>query len=140
MIEVNQAKEFVERLGVGTWEIRSKTPELGYNRQEQNRNWYFAIGGYSTWAIGRAVVSAAGPGAALELDFEYRFYDRYNWDKGKSVTFAGITVTDKFMGEFHRQGLAQEFDCFGSFKRHFFWKKGQPLPQSQVQLQPSGGR
>jgi len=136
--EVDQAKEFVEMLGVGTWDIRSKTPEGGYNRQRENRNWYFAIGGYSTWGTGRAVVSGTGPGAALTLDFEYRFYDRYNWDKGKSVSFAGMTVTDKFMGEFHREGLAQEFDCFGSFKRHFSWKRGQPLSPSQVQ--PSGGR
>jgi len=136
--EVAQAKEFVEMLGVGTWDIRSKTPELGYNRKDQNRNWYFAIGGYVTWGIGRAVVSGSGPGPTLDLDFEYRFYDRYNWDKGKAVTFAGITVTDKFMGEFHRQGLAQEFDCFGSFKRHFSWKKGQPLSPSQVH--PAGGR
>jgi hypothetical protein len=83
-------------------------------------------------------VSGSGPGAALELDFEYRFYYRYNWDKGKSITFAGIKVTDQFMGEFHRQGLAQEFDCIGSFKRHFSWKNGQGLTPSQVH--PGGSR
>ena len=136
--EVDEAREFVEMLGVGTWDIRSKHPEYGYDRKDENRNWYFAIGGYGSWGVGRAVVSGSGAGAALDLEFEYHFYDRYNWDKGKAVSFGGITVTDKFMGEFHRQGLAQEFDCFGSFKRHFSWKKGQPLPKSQ--LQPSGGR
>ncbi|MEA2700721.1 MAG: hypothetical protein QOI66_4992 [Myxococcales bacterium] len=72
------------------------------------------------------------------VDFEYKFYDRYNWDAGKSVRLAGITITDKFMGEFHRQGLAQEYDCFGSFKRHLTWKKGEAIPPNQ--LEASGGR
>ena len=129
--------EFVEMLMAGSWYIASKYAEVGYNTQKENRNWFFAIGGYSSWGVGRAVVAGGGPGSALELDFEYRFYDGYNSDKGKCVTFAHITVTDKFMGEFHRQGLAQEFDCFGSFKRHFSWKKGQPLPRTQMH---PGGR
>jgi hypothetical protein len=34
-----------------------------------------------------------------------------------------FTVTDKFMGEFHREGLAHEFDCVGTLKRRFTWKK-----------------
>jgi hypothetical protein len=42
----------------------------------------------------------------------------------KYPPFAGITVTDKFMGEFHRQGLS--------------WKKGDPIPQGQ--LDGPGGR
>jgi hypothetical protein len=65
-------------------------------------------------------------------------YPPFDWDAGKSVTFAGITVTDVFMGEFHRQGIAKEFDCFGSFKRRFTWKKGAPL--SPQQLHPAGAR
>jgi hypothetical protein len=77
-------------------------------------------------------------GRLYEVDFEYRFFDRYNWDKGKSVTLAGITITDQFMGEFHRQGLAKEFNCFGSFKRRFTWKKGEAIARSQ--MHPSGGR
>jgi hypothetical protein len=47
-------------------------------------------------------------------------------------------VTDKFMGEFHRQGLAQEFECFGSFKRKFSWKKGDAIPPGQ--MDGPGGR
>jgi hypothetical protein len=34
-------------------------------------------------------------------------------------------VTDNFMGEFHRQGLAKEFDMFGAVKKTVKWKKGQ---------------
>jgi hypothetical protein len=77
-------------------------------------------------------VNEIGSERRCELNFEYKFYDRYNWDKGKSVTFAGITVTDEFMGEFHRQGLAQEFDCVGSFRRSFSWKAGTPIASGQL--------
>ena len=54
------------------------------------------------------------------------------------MTIHGITITDAFMGEFHRQGLAKEYDCYGSFKRSFSWKKGDPIPQAQ--LDGPGGR
>src|SRR6478735_6818996 len=56
----------------------------------------------------------------------------YNWDVGKSVTIAGIRITDEFMGEFHRQGLAREFDCRGSFQRHLTWPKGAAIPKPQL--------
>ena len=51
------------------------------------------------------------------LEFEYKFYDRYNWDGGKQVTILGHVVTDEFMGEFHRHGLARVFDLRGSVKK-----------------------
>lgn len=37
------------------------------------------------------------------------------------MTILGQRVTDEFMGEFHRQGLAREFDCHGSIKRRLVW-------------------
>jgi len=130
--EVAQAQELVEQLPVGKHSIHSTKAENGYNRQAENRNWFFAIGGYTKWGQGVATVKSTSAGLEYELDFEYKFYDRYNWDAGKSITFAGITVTDRFMGEFHRQGLAREFDCWGSFKRHLTWKKGAKIPQQQL--------
>jgi hypothetical protein len=53
----------------------------------------------------------------LQLEFEYKFFDRYNWDGGKSVTLFGVTITDEFMARFHREGLAKEFDMYGSTKK-----------------------
>jgi len=48
------------------------------------------------------------------------------------------TVPDKFMGEFHRQGLAKEFDMRGSVTVTVRWKRGQgPV---MVDDQKSGGR
>ena len=76
---------------------------------------------------------------AYRIEYEYKFYDRYNWDAGKSVTFANITVTDHFMGEFHRQGLAREFNCLGSMRRVFSWRQGEAIAQAQLDT-PVGGR
>jgi len=136
--EVDQAKRYVETLPPGTYQIRSKMPENGYNYQHESRDWYFAIGGYSTWGRATATVAGDPTKRTYSVDFEYKFYDRYNWDAGKKITFHGITVTDKFMGEFHRQGLAQEYDCFGSFKRKFTWKAGEALSAAQLDT-PKGG-
>jgi hypothetical protein len=136
--EVSQAQKFVETLGVGTHQITSKTAESAYNYKNESKNWYFAVGGYSTWGKGTATVTSGATGPEYELQFEYKFFDRYNWDTGKSVTIAGIEITDKFMGDFHRQGLAREFNMIGSIKRTFRWKQGGAIPEEQYQR--GGGR
>ena len=41
------------------------------------------------------------------------------------MTIFGKVITDQFMGEFHRQGLAKEFDMRDSVKKTIQWKKGQ---------------
>lgn len=136
--EVRQAQKFVETLDVGTHSIMSKTAESAYNFKNESKNWYFAVGGYSTWGKGTAIVRNGAAGREYELQFDYKFFDRYNWDTGKSVTLAGITITDKFMGDFHRQGLAREFDMAGLIKRTFRWKQGDVIPESQYRR--GGGR
>jgi hypothetical protein len=124
----------------GTNPVTSKNVEVGCNTQRESQNWFFAIGGYSSWGKGVATVADGPTGRSYQVDFEYKFYDRYNWDAGKSVTFAGVTVTDKFMGEFHRQGIAKEYDCNGSFKRRFTWTKGQRIAQAQLDAPGDGDR
>nr|WP_166664691.1 peptidoglycan-binding domain-containing protein [Candidatus Thiosymbion oneisti] len=131
--EVNQAKAFVEQLAVGEHRITSKMAEGARNRKSENGNWFFAIGGYSTWGKGLARVKKDASGRReYELDFEYKFFDRYNWDGGKAAEIFGITITDQFMGEFHRQGLAREYDCVGSIKRKLRWKDGEAIPAQQL--------
>jgi len=129
--EVQQALLFVERLPLGSHKITSMTAESAYNFKNESKNWYYAVGGYSTWGVGRAMVRNGQAGKEFELLFEYKFFDRYNWDKGKSVTIGGIEITDKFMGEFHRQGLAREYDMIGSLTRTFRWKHGDKIPDAQ---------
>jgi peptidoglycan hydrolase-like protein with peptidoglycan-binding domain len=136
--EVAQVQEFVETLSPGRCDITSQRANGGYNRQGESTNWYFAIGGYASWGKGTAIVTNGPAGLEYDVAFEYKFYDRYNWDKGKFVTIGGIKVTDAFMGEFHREGLAKEFDCYGSFKRRFTWRKGASIPKAQID--GAGGR
>lgn len=135
--EIAQAQAFVEKLPAGSHNITSKGPESAYNRKEHSRDWYYAIGGYSTWGKGVATVRSGASGMEYQLQFEYRFEDKYNWDGGKSVTLGGITITDAFMAEFHRQGLAKEYICIGSLSRTLHWRAGEAIPEGQYE---GGGR
>ena len=120
--ELNIARRFVETLPVGTHQITSEKATGAYIYKSEDWNWFYAVGGYSVWGKGTATVSSGANGERVyEMDFEYKFFDRYNWDGGKSVKIFGITVTDKFMATFHRQGLAQEFNMYGSVKRNVKW-------------------
>lgn len=39
------------------------------------------------------------------------------------MTIFGVKITDEFMGEFQREGLAKEFNRNGSVKQTITWKK-----------------
>ena len=133
--EVHQALAFVEQLPVGSHSIHSTKTTKSQNKAEETRNWFLAIGGYDSWGQGVAVVKEGKGGREYELDFEYKLYKCYNWDKKKPpIGVFGIKImSDETMGEFHREGLAKEFDCYGIFKRRFTWKKGTPLTPRQLQ-------
>lgn len=130
-LEVAQVKAYTEVLPVGKHFITSKRAQGGYNTKAESKNWFFAVGGYSVWGKGQAIVKKGPAGNEFELNFEYKFFDRYNWDAGKKVDIFGIEITYAFMGEFHKQGLAREYDEIGSFKRRFTWKAGQTIPAGQ---------
>ena len=133
--ELAMAKQYVMTLPVGVANITSARATGGYNTKSENWNWFFAVGGYSAWGKGVATVARDSKGKqGYRMAFEYKFYDRYNWDKGKSVEIFGIKITDKFMAEFHRQGLAKEFDMFGSMKETVEWGTLSALPAP-----PAGG-
>jgi hypothetical protein len=140
-LELRQAKQFVETLPPGTHQITSRAATGGYNYKSDSWNWFFAIGGYSVWGKGVAQVSTpVGPYTNCRLDFELKFFDRYNWDGGKSVTIAGVTITDEAMGEFHRQGLAKEFDCVGSLKKTVTWQHTKAVAKPATGTNGAGGR
>lgn len=140
LAEATQAQTFAETLPPGRHAVTSRTAEGGYNYKEESWNWFYATGGYVSWGKGTVVVKAGTAGREYDLDFEYKLYDRYNWDGGKEVTILGITVTDEFMAEFHRQGLAREFDCFGSVRRKLTWKHGTALSNAQLRQPATGQR
>lgn len=134
--EVRQAKRFVEALPPGRHQITSRQVQIGYNGSAENRNWYLATGGYVRWGVGTVEVREGGGNRSYSLDFEYHVFDRYNWDGGKQINLFGITITDEFMGEFHRQGLAREFDCWGKCRRFFEWLQGEALRDSLFTAPP----
>lgn len=81
-----------------------------------NTNWFFAMGGFSYAYTGTLVIEPSTvPGGRPTAHVEYRMHvlDYYNWDKGKSVTIGGVTVTDEQLQELHRAGLAREFTIEG---------------------------
>jgi peptidoglycan hydrolase-like protein with peptidoglycan-binding domain len=139
IIEFRQAQEFIEKLPAGRHNFTSRFAESAYNRKSESADWYFAIGGYSYWGKGVAVVSVVGGVKHFDVDFQFKFYDRYNWDGGKQVTIAGVVITDDFMGEFHRQGLAREFDCVGEIGRRVRWS-GQSAAPTEAQITEKVGR
>jgi len=83
------------------------------------------VGGYDAWGKGTVTVKCPKGDSEYTLQFKYIVEDRYNWDTGKSVTIGLITVTDHFMGEWHRQGLAREFQLIGIETVTIRWKKGE---------------
>ena len=92
-----------------------------YANQSDSKDWYFASGGFSLWGAGVVTLDANGN---YSMDFTLNYFDKYNWDGGKSVTIGGITITDEFMANFHKQGLAKEFDMSGKITQTVTWKKG----------------
>ena len=137
-LEINQAKIFVEQLPLGTHNITSTRTQGGYNEKYESKNWFYAVGGYAVWGKGKATVSNGIAGREYKLDFEYKFFDRYNWDKGKEVEIKiplkdeEIVITDEFMGDFHRQGLAREYKEVGSFRKTINWKHGELISSEQI--------
>jgi hypothetical protein len=134
--ELSQAIKFVQGLSPGTHNITSGKATSGYNYQSESKNWFFAVGGYSVWGKGVAKVTDKGKGIKeCSLEYKYKFFDRYNWDTGKSVTipYINMKIEDKFMGEFHRCGLAKEFNMYGSVKRSIKWDSNAP-PAATIDL------
>ncbi len=121
--EAFEAIKFTEGLENGEHKITSRFASSGYIAGSENKNWYYAIGGYSAWGKGRAKVC----GDSFTLQYEYRLLDYYNWDIGKSINFYGVEITDEYMGSFHRKGMAKEFKTEGSLHRTLKWRRGEVL-------------
>jgi hypothetical protein len=136
--ELAEARTFCETLAPGRYAISSSRLGSGYFRQAEDRNLFFAIGGYSFWGQGAVEIAVRDSGKLRDhlLDFEFHFYDRYNWDAGKSVSVAGVKITDDFMQKFHLQCYAREFDVKGVAKSQVRWtvklRAGTGAPPEQV--------
>jgi peptidoglycan hydrolase-like protein with peptidoglycan-binding domain len=136
--EFRQAQRFIQTLPVGRHQFTSKNADSSYNYKKETVDWFFAIGGYSYWGKGTAAITQVGNDKQYDVEFVFKFFDRYNWDGGKSVEIHGITITDEFMGEFHREGLAREYDCYGEIKRKLSWKGSLAVPADSTILKAPG--
>lgn len=124
--EFSRAQAFVETLPEGQHFITANRVKASTTVLDPSYNWAFTTGGYQYWGKGIAVVR---PGPSYRLEFRYHVFDRYNWDGKKGVDIplpAGrkVRVTDDELAEFHRQGLAREYNQRGSFLKVYEWKPG----------------
>ena len=126
--EIGCMADYIDTCPDGTWSITCKQViqnDYTYNTKEHSKDWYFAIGGYGVWTKAKARIPFKGK---VHADIELKFFDRYNWDGNKKVDIAGLEITDEFMGDFHREGLAREFNCVGSLKRKLSWERFTRVP------------
>ncbi len=85
-IQVEAAKSFIASLPKGRHEFTSSTGSLNhYIAQSLSRNWFFAVGSYSSWGRGVGSIQPIAGRPFVRMDYEYHFVDRYNWDGGKKV-------------------------------------------------------
>lgn len=91
-------------------------------------------------AVGQTPLQLPGESGAppqIEMLFTMHVHDRYNWDQGKAVTIAGITVKDEQLGRLHRVGLAQEYDVDGDSTAKFVrWTHSGAAPSPQPNQAP----
>lgn len=121
--EVDKVKKFARTLPVGTHNITTDTVQPLRNgfKPNESKNWFYAVGAYYVWIKGVVKIEQDKSGRRrYRLDYEYNFADRYDWHDFQIILF-NIKIKDKDMGEFHLQGIAQEFKMHGSIKASIEW-------------------
>ncbi|MER8028682.1 hypothetical protein ABTZ78_06930 [Streptomyces bauhiniae] len=109
-------KEFKENGGKPVaFPVEVKRRPSFYFTQEDNPNWFYAVGGTNSNVTGVVTAVPDEHGAPkVSVDYQVNVWDRYNWDDGKGVKVGPLDIPDGEMAKLHRVGLAQEFDMSGS--------------------------
>jgi RHS repeat-associated protein len=111
----------------------------GYITKNIDRDWFFAVGGFTYYTKSRFDVRQVGDQIEIQMQTRLHVFDRYNWDEKKKVEIAGVEVTDESLGRLHRVGLAREYEVHGtSAPATTTWRLGDAIPGAV--LPPSGGR
>lgn len=77
--------------------------------------WFHAINAHQQNVSGVVSVTPGADGKPqVSLDYQVNIWDRYNFDKGKSINIGPWNIPDEDMARLHTTGLAQEFDMRGS--------------------------
>jgi hypothetical protein len=105
-------RNFVARFGNSAW--------TGfYATREQSQNWYFAIGSFAYTLTAAVLVTppdASSPLPVAHIMVQLHVVDRYDWDRGRSATIAGVHVANDVIGRMQVVGLAREYDVVGHAK------------------------
>jgi hypothetical protein len=117
---MKQARAAVTARSRGTHLFSMREAAVTSIDRAEDENWYLAVAGFSYWISGSLVLGdddSVGGTVTLHL------WDRYDWDPGVvipiSTPFGRVDVDQDRVGEFHRQGLAREFDTTGSLELQF---------------------
>lgn len=117
---ISRAKSAVATRSRGTHMFSMREAAVTSIDRSENENWYLAVAGFSYWVSGSLEVADDGSvGGTVTL----HLWDRYDWDPGVvipiSTPFGRVDVDQDRVGEFHRQGLAKEFDTTGTVELQF---------------------
>jgi hypothetical protein len=98
-----------------TFQITTPWRSDTYATRSDSQDWFFAVGGFSYAHTAAVTVRPDSNGRpVISIEANRHIFDRYNWDEGKAVTIAGITVNDRQLGRLHEAGLAQEYEVRGT--------------------------
>jgi hypothetical protein len=113
-----------------SFEVTGERMSDVYCDKEISKDWFFAIGGFTYWYTANGTVVPMRNGKVqVQTIYTLHVYDRYNWDQGKAVDIAAITVKDEQLGRLHRVGLAREYEINGtSNPRRIDWNYGSSSP------------
>ena len=112
-----------------------------YAHKGESQDWFFAIGGFTYWYTADVTAVVDGENVEVNMDITLHVFDRYNWDAGKSVSIAGVTVTDESLGRLHTVGLAQEYEVNGeSSPRNETWTSTDGTTDSATSTQTTDDR
>ena len=131
--ELNEAKVFCRNLSPGQHFFTSESVSTD-DFISSDPDLFYAIGGYQYWGKGQVLITedkyknTMSNGSRLcsyDLTFQFKFFDSYNWN----VTVANsevrlgsvIPVSDDFMGRFHQECLAREYNIFGTIESEVKW-------------------
>lgn len=131
--ELNEARAFCQTLPPGQYDITSSQVSRD-DFISSDPDLFYAIGGYQYWGKGQVSIAESTDKQTLyhgdrlcsyELKFQFMFFDRYNWsiNVAESGVRLGsvIPVSDTFMGRFHQQCLAREYNIFGTIEAEDNW-------------------
>jgi hypothetical protein len=132
--ELLAARRFAETLQPGLHAITSSKTSGGYFRLSDEPHLFYAIGGYVYWGQGRVNVTTEASLRRYRLDFEFHFFDRYNWDKGKTTPLTDtFKIKDDLLQELHKRCYAREYDVRGVSRQQVAWEVlvGPPQPRQR---------